>query len=214
MTAYTRSRVLALGLAATLGTGMSGCAGGLGTLGDILAGAGGGGAGGAAVATVEVQQVRQSQQQIIVRTQDGQQGPILFDGNTQVVYQNQQYPVTALERGDIVDMRVQEIQQGYYTDLIQVRTPVQERTAGTGTGTTSPPAGVYQIEGTIGTVDAANNRFTLNMTQGGTVEIAIPSSASAEDRQRLGQYRSGDYVRVEVRAIDQQRAELIRFGWS
>jgi len=24
----------------------------------------------------------------------------------------------------------------------------------------------------------------------------------------------GDYVRVEVRPIDQERAELVRFGWS
>jgi len=112
-----------------LAAAIGGCAGGLGALGDILAAPGPDGQ--PAVATVEVQEVRQARQEIIIRTQDGQQGPIVYDQNTQVVYQNQQYPVTALERGDIVDARVHQVDRGYYTDLIQVRTPVQERTAGT-----------------------------------------------------------------------------------
>jgi hypothetical protein len=96
------------------------------TLGDIWTG-GAGAPGAQEVITVEVQQVRQAQQDIVVRTQDGQQGAVLYDQNTQVVYQNQQYPVAALERGDIVDMRIHQVQQGLYTDLIQVRTPVQHR---------------------------------------------------------------------------------------
>jgi hypothetical protein len=202
-----------LGLTLGLAFGLGGCAGGLGVLGDILT-AGDPAAGGQGVVTVEVQEVRQARQDIVVRTQDGQQGPILYDQATQVVYQNQQYPVTSLERGDIVDMRVHQVQQGYYTDLIQVRTPVQERTAGTGGGTAATPAGVYRIEGTIGAIDTGASRFTLNMTQGGTVEIVIPSGAPAADHERLRQHRAGDYVRVEVRAVDQQSAELIRFGWS
>jgi hypothetical protein len=190
---------------------VGGCAGGLGgVLGDILTGAPAG-QDGQAVVTVEVQQVRQPQQQIIVLTRDGQQGPILYDQNTQVVYQNQQYPVQALERGDVVDMRVHQVQQGYYTDLIQVRTPVQERNAGAGT---PGQPNVYRVEGTIGAIDAARSVFTLDMTQGGTVEIVLPSGASAADQERLRQYRSGDYVRVEIRPLDQQRAELVRFGWS
>jgi hypothetical protein len=197
-----------LGLALVLVA--SGCGGTLGEmLGDILTGPGADGQSG--VVTVEVQQVRERQQEIIVRTQDGQQGPVLYDQNTQVVYQNQQYPVAALERGDIVDMRVHQVQQGYYTDLVQVRTPVQERNAGTGD---SPRPDIYRVEGTIGSIDTARSQFTLNMTQGGTVEIVLPAGAPAADRERLRDYRPGDYVRVEIRALDQQRAELVRFGWS
>jgi hypothetical protein len=104
----------------------SGCAA-LETLGDIWTGGRGGPGGQPGMVTVEVQQVRETHGDIVVRTQDGQQGAVLYDRNTQVIYQNQQYPVSALERGDIVDMRIQEVQQGYYTDLIQVRTPVQHR---------------------------------------------------------------------------------------
>jgi hypothetical protein len=190
----------------------AGCAGGgLGGLGDILTGGPAGGQGGGGTLTAEVQEVRTQQQQIIVRTQSGEQGPVLYDQNTQVVYQNQQYPVTALERGDVVEMRIQEIQQGYYTDLIQVVQSVQERQGGTQGGT---PAGVHRIEGTIGQIDLSRNMFTLNMTQGGTLPIYLPSNASTADRERLRDYRSGDYVRVEVRAIDEQTGELVRWGWG
>lgn len=186
----------------------TGCAGGLGALGDILAAPGPEGQEG--VVTVEVQEVRQASQEIMIRTQEGQQGPVLYDQNTQVVYQDQQYPVTALERGDIVDMRIQQVQQGYYTDLIQVRTPVQERQTGTDTPTASD---VYRVEGTLGTIDTQTWTFDLNMTQGGTVQVVVPAGA-ADARERLRQHRPGDYVRVEIRPIDQQRAELVRFGWS
>lgn len=184
------------------------CAGS--ALGDILTGGAGGQPQGGTL-TVEVQEVRTQQQQIIARTQDGKEGAILFDQNTQVIYNDQQYPVTALERGDVVDMRVQEIQQGLYTDLIQVRTTVQERQGGT-TGTGDP--NVYPMEGTIGQINLSSWMFTLDMTQGGTVEVHLPSNAPASTRDQLRQYRAGDYVRVEIRPIDQQRAELVRFGWS
>lgn len=211
MNALNRIGLAPVGVALALGLG--GCAGGLdalgGVLGDILTGPGADGQAG--VVTVEVQEVRERQQQIIIRTQDGQQGPVLYDQNTQVVYQNQQYPVASLERGDVVDMRVHEVQQGYYTDMIQVRTPVQERTGTTGT---TPQQDIYRIEGTIGAIDTGGSQFTLNMTQGGAVQVVLPSGASAADRERLRQHRVGDYVRVEVRPLDQQRAELVRFGWS
>lgn len=182
-------------------------------LGDILAGTMGGGAdqGQGGTVTVEVRQVDERQQQILVLTQDGQEGPILYDANTQVVYNNEQYPVRALERGDVVDMRVQQVRSGYYTDLIQVRTPVQERQGGY---RGSPEPDVYRVEGTVGQVNTQTWMFTLNMTQGGTVSVHLPSNAPAAARDRLQQLLPGDYVRVEVRPLDQTRAELVRFGWS
>lgn len=188
------------------------CGGGLGgALGDILLGGAGGPGGQEGVVTVEVREVRQAQRDIVVRTQDGQQGSIHYDQNTQVVYQNQQFPVTALELGDVVDMRVQQVQQGYYTDLIQVRTPVQERQEA---GGTSPAQDVYRLEGTLGAIDTSRSIFELNMTQGGTLQVEVPANAPAATRDRLREYRTGDYVRVEVRPLDQQRAQLVRFGWS
>ena len=205
----TARKLPVLALAVSVGA----CSGGgLGGLGDILMGGGqpqGQPAGG--TLTAEVQEVREQQQQIIVRTEQGQQGAVLFDANTQVIYQNQQYPVNALERGDIVDLRVQEIQQGLYTDLIQVRQSVQERQGGTTGGAQS---NVYEMEGTIGQIDLGQWMFTLNMTQGGTVAVYLPSNAPASARDQLRRYRAGDYVRVQIRPIDQERAELVEWGWD
>lgn len=206
MTTMTRRLpVLALSLATAACAG-----GGLEGLGDILTG-GAGGQQQSGALTAEVQEVREQQQQIIVRTQDGQEGPVLFDQNTQVIYQNEQYPVRALERGDVVEMRLQQVQQGYYTDLIQVIQSVQERQGGA-TGAT--PSDVHQIEGTIQEIDLNRSMFTLNMTQGGTLPIYLPDTATTADRDRLREYQPGDYVRVEVRALDASTAELIRWGWS
>lgn len=199
-----RVPVLALALATTACAG-----GGLGALGDILTGGGAGQPAGGNL-TAEIQEVREQQQQIIVRTQEGQEGAVLFDQNTQVVYQNQQYPVRALERGDIVEMRIQEVQQGYYTDLIQVVQSVQDRQG----DTTGSQTDLYRVEGTIGRIDLGQWMFTLDMTQGGTVSVYIPSTAPSSDRDHLRQYQPGDYVRVEVRPVDQQSAELVRWGWS
>lgn len=202
-----RIPILALTVAA------AGCAGGgLGeTLGEILTAGGDPGAQGSGAITAEVQEVRERQQEIHVATQDGQRGAVLYDQNTQVIYRNEQYPVRALERGDIVEMRIREVQQGYYTDLIQVVQSVQERQGGATGSTTSD---VHRIEGTIDRIDLNRWMFTLNMTQGGTLPIFLPSTAPASARDRLRQYRSGDYVRVEVRPIDQQSAELVRWDWG
>jgi translation initiation factor IF-1 len=195
-------------VAATATLTLAGCAGGLGVLGDILTAPGPDGQAG--TATVEVQEVREATREIIVRTQGGQQGPVLYDENTQVIYQDQRYPVRALEWGDIVDMRIHQVQRGYYTDLIQVRTPAQERQGGT---RASPEPNVYRVEGTIGAIDGAQGSFTLQMTQGGTIQVLIPAEQTAA-RERLRDHLPGDYVRVEVRPIDQERAQLVRFGWS
>ena len=189
-----------------------GCAGGsLGNLGEILTGGGAGGQPASGTVTAEVQEVRPQSQEIVIRTEDGQQGPILYDQNTQVIYQDQQYPVRALEYGDVVAMRVQQVQQGYYTDLIEVRQTVQERQGGT---RQSPQPNVYRVEGTIGSIDAAAGTFTLDMTQGGSLPIYLPDSATAADRDRLRDYRAGDYLRVEVRPLDEETAELVRWGWG
>ena len=59
---------------------------------------------------VEIQQVDANGGRLYVRTNDGQQGQIRVDNNTQVVFNNQRYPVTALERGDVVRIQVQQTQ--------------------------------------------------------------------------------------------------------
>lgn len=105
--------------------------GGLGALGDILGSVGGGGAGGQQQqqqVQAEIQQVDSQNQRIHVRIQNGQTGSLRYDQQTTVVYRQQQYPVTALERGDMVNIQVmQSGQNDLYAARVDVVQSIQER---------------------------------------------------------------------------------------
>ena len=202
-----------LAAAAFTAVALSGCAGtNLGALGDILGGAmGGGGAGqqqGQMV--VEVQGVDTRQQVISVRTQQGQQGNVLFDQNTVVTYQNQQYPVTALERGDVVAMQVQQTQQGTpYVSRIDVQQSVQDRNGGQTSG--GSVGGQYQqMYGRVGQIDVGRGMFQLQ-TQQGTYVVEMPYNPGAANDDYFRRLRQGDTVRLEGTMIGNGRVQLYRF---
>jgi hypothetical protein len=201
-----------LAAAAFTAAALSGCAGtNLGALGDILGGAMGGmgGAGQQGQVVVEVQGVDTRQQVIAVRTQEGQQGNVHFDQNTVVTYQNQQYPVTALERGDVVAMQVQQTQQGApYVSRIDVQQSVQDRTGQTSGGTMG---GQYQqMYGRVGQVDVGRGMFQLQ-TQQGTYVVEMPYNPGAANDDYFRRLRQGDTVRLEGTVIGSGRVQLYRF---
>lgn len=99
-----RTSMLALGAALLVSSGCSN----LGSLTNILGSVLGGQGAQQQQIDAEIQQVDASGGRLYVRTQDGQQGTIRVDSRTQVVYNNRQYPVTALERGDVVRIRLQQ----------------------------------------------------------------------------------------------------------
>jgi hypothetical protein len=187
------------------------CAGGgLGALGDILGGvlapAGGGAQQGQVL--VEVQGVDTRQQAIHVRTERGETGAVLFDQNTVVVYQQQQYPVTALERGDVATMQVQQIDQNrLYTPRIDVQQSVQERT---GQATSGATAQLRQFTGRVGQIDHQRNFFELQ-TQEGTYTVVLPSSPGAATTDYFHRLRTGASVSVEGALTGTDRIDLHRF---
>lgn len=189
--------VAALSAAFALG----GCAqlGGLGeVLGDVLAAPPASGEIQAEVETVDTQN-----RQIQVVTQDGQRGGVAYDQRTQVVYRNQEYPVTALERGDLVRMRVQDTGQALYTDYVLVEQSVRERTGQTGATQT--------IEGRVGRVDQQQAWFELIDTWGTTIMVTLPFNPHTTDVNRFRALRGGENVRVSGRWVTQTRFELERF---
>lgn len=98
-----KTSMLALGAALLVSSGCSN----LGSIGNIL-GSVLGQQGAQQQIDAEIQQVDANNGRLYVRTQDGQTGAIRVDSRTQVVYNNQQYPVTALERGDVVRIQLQQ----------------------------------------------------------------------------------------------------------
>ncbi|CAN5694360.1 hypothetical protein BH23GEM5_BH23GEM5_17370 [soil metagenome] len=194
----------------------AGCAG-AGALGDILGGpmggGGGGGGGGTGQVTAQVQALDQRAQRIQIRTQDGRTGVVSYDQRTRLVYQQQEYPVTGLEAGDVINMRVQQDQRGnLYTDYIVV---VQNVRDPSGTGTTGA-GGTYgtqlqRIDGTVLAVDQSRGAFQLRLRSGQVVVVTMPYNPPATERSRFQQLRQDQFISVQGRLISQDRFELERF---
>lgn len=204
-----RGAVLA---AATLAA--AGCSqlGSLGTLGNVLGGVLGQGTGTGEVYG-EVRYVDTQRQIIQIETNNGQVGNVYFDQRTRVVYQQQEYPVTALERGDQVAMRIRQDQQGTaYTDYISVRQSVQERGGygGSTSGTSGSTYGTQSLEGRVNWVDYNRGEFSVSTSRGNVVAF-LRYNASSYDADRFRQLRQGSYVRLQGRYVSQDRFELERF---
>ena len=204
---YTRGRSL-LALAAALV--MTGCAGNaLEQLGGILGSATGGGAPAATSpqqVSAEIRSINTQQQTIEVATQNGQTGSVRYDQNTVVVYKNQQYQVSALERGDVALLTVQNVQNATYVSRIDVQQSVQDRT-----GTTTGGSGnLIQLSGTISQINQNNGTFVLQ-TQNGNVTVALPYNPPAATVNYFRQLRNGNTVKVEATQVGTNRVEIYRF---
>jgi hypothetical protein len=189
--------------------GMTGCAqlGNLGGLADIL-GAIGGGAGQQQQGqlTAEVQQVNARQQSIQIRTREGQTGSVLYDQNTVVVYQQQQYPVTALEAGDVANFHLQQAaNNNLYASRIDVVQSVQERSGQSGSGQ------LYQVAGRVGNVDQNRGVFELQTQTSGVIIVSLPRNPGSAVADRFRRLRTGDSIGVEGHMVAQGRLELTRF---
>jgi hypothetical protein len=192
-----KSITKALALCSTLALGACAQAG---TLGDIL-----GGVMNAPAQTMAgtVQGVDTRAQQVFVRTTDNQTVAVAYDDRTSVVYQNQNYPVTALEAGDQISVRITSTQNGgYYTDRIDV-----SQSASSSTGSNDQ---LQSLQGTVRSVDVTNGRFTLSTNQG-DLTVTLPYNPRSQDVDRFRSLRSGDYVRFYGMYLTNSRVELRQF---
>lgn len=187
--------------------------GNLGSLGQVLGGLGGlggvGGQQGGGEVRGEVTNVDTRRQEIEIRTQNGQNARVMFDNRTEVIYQNQRYAVTNLERGDVVLLRVQQGSRGeYYTDRIFVEQNVRDRQGG---GYGDSGAQVQLFDGRVGRVDSQRGHFEFQARNGGTYTVTMPYNPGSADLDRFRRLRSGDGVRFEGSLVNRERIELYRF---
>ena len=157
----------------------------LGNIGNVLGGVLGGG-GNRVQGTVLAVDTRS--QYIALQQSDGQTLSIAYDNNTRVVYNNQNYSVTSLERGDVVTANVQQTQNGsYYAETVQVDQSVS------GTGSTGS-AGVQSFQGTVRQVDTQNGWFTVDMGNS-RYTVSLPYNARTADVNTFRSLRNGQNVR-------------------
>jgi hypothetical protein len=174
-----------------------------GSLGNVLGGVLGSGQGQSNQVSGYVEAVNPNTQQLAIQTQNGQRVVLRYDNQTSVVYQNQNYPVTALERGDEVTLRVQSTNSGeYYTDLIQVDRSVSSSSTGGGN--------VVSLQGTVGQIDRTNGLFRLDGTNRSVI-VAMPYNARSNDRSIFQSLRTGDRVRFYGVFLNNDRVELRQF---
>lgn len=179
-----------------------------GGLGSILGSVLGGGVGGGQSSQVSgrVQGVNTRSQQIGLQQSNGQTVALNYDNQTQVVYQNRNYPVTSLEYGDQVTARISNSNNnGYYTDLVQVDQSVS------GSGSANGNQNVQSIQGNVRQVDQVNGLFTVNAGNQGTITVSLPYNVSRADLNRFQSLRSGDYVRFYGIVLNNSRVELRQF---
>ena len=174
-------------------------------LGSILQGVGGAGSPQGGQLSGYVEGVDTRTQQIAIQTSGGQRVMLLFDNQTAVVYRNQNYPVTALERGDQVTARVQSTSGGaYYTDLIQVDQSVSS------SGSSSASGNVQSLQGVVGQIDRANGAFRLDGSNASVI-VTLPFNPRQTDVNRFNNLRVGDQVRFYGVFLNNSRVELRQF---
>ena len=175
-----------------------------GGLGSVLGRVLGGGQGSNQVSGY-VQGVNTRSQFIALQSSSGQSVNIQYDNQTRVVYNNQSFPVTSLDRGDQVTARIQSTNNGYYTDLVQVDQPVQGSNGSVSSGN------VQTLEGTVRGVDTQNGLFTMDVGTGARLTVSMPYSPTRADRNRFQNLRNGDYVRIAGVYSSNSRVELRQF---
>jgi exosome complex RNA-binding protein Csl4 len=196
-------KISRLGATAVLVATMGACSstGGLGSiLGGVLGGLGGGTGN---QVSGSVQNVDTRNQQVIIAQTNGQQVALSYDNSTNVVFNNQNYQVTSLERGDHVTARVQQLQNGgYYTDLIQVD---QSVSGNGGLGAQS------SFEGTVRQVNVQSGWFTMDTNNSGRITVTVPYNARSGDVSRFQNLRVGDYARIYGTVINTGQVQLTQF---
>jgi len=202
MAAIQRIRTAAA--AALMVAALGACAGN--QLGNILGSVlGGSGANQSGQLSGTIRGVDTRSQQIAIQQSNGETVGISYDNQTQVVYQNQNYSPTSLENGDRVTARVQANGNSYYTDYVQVDQSVN----GTTTGSTS---NLQQLQGTVRQVDRRNGVFTVEVSNGYTLTVAMPYNPSSNDANRFNNLRSGDFVRFYGTYLNSTQVQLRQFN--
>lgn len=188
--------------------------------------------------TAEVRQVDARRQLIQVETADGRAGGVMYDLATTVVHEQQPYPITSLQPGDVVELLLERAahnnlyarriavvrlarEDSLRADTVRADTArvdtVRIDTARAGPVVADPaprpdtlPA-VRQLVGEVGRVEVDDRRFRLHAGQADSVEVTLPPAPPAEMLERFLRLSRGDTVRVEVRPLGSQRGELRRF---
>jgi hypothetical protein len=156
----------------------------------------------------EVTEVDPSRREIRVQTNDGRTQVLGYDSTrTRVMYNNREYNVDQLERGDIVVFETSP-KDAKYVETIRIQEPTQ----GARLARRSPlPPRADVIEGTVEKVQYDLGVFDVRSRTGRMVTVSIPYNAKPADVENFRRLRRGDYVRVEGEFVNSESLQLLAF---
>ena len=132
---------------------------------------------------------------------------------TRVLYHGFNYPVDALQTGDLVAL--QSPRPTPYLDTIRIQVPVQARVPGSPYARAPIPGPVARarvVEGTVERIDYDRGVFDMRPQDGSRiVTIALPYNARGTDIDNFRRLRNGDYVRVEGEFVNGDNLQLMAF---
>ena len=200
----TTNRISRAASAALLVGALAGCSS-LGGIGNVLGSVLGGGG---SQVTGTVLAVDTRSQYVTLQDQNGQAVSLAYDNNTRVTYNNQNYSVTSLERGDQVTANVQQTNNSnnYYTDLIQVNSSVSGNVNGSANGS----GNIQTFAGTVRQVDYQNGWFTMDMNNG-RYTVRLPYNPRQADVNTFNSLRNGQSVRLYGVVLNNSSIELRQF---
>jgi hypothetical protein len=151
-----------------------------------------------------------------VRNARGRTSTMYVDRATRVVYRRRNYPVDALERGDVVRVWVEVDERGdAWADRVEVRESVRERYDRYGDDRYGYEDREYRdrielVEGRVGEVNLRSRFFTLDTGSNRSLAVYLDDEVDREEYRRIERLRRGDRVRADVRPISGTEAELVR----
>jgi hypothetical protein len=159
----------------------------------------------------EVERLDISSREIHLRPNNSRTRVVGYSTDARVMYRDREYPVTQLEDGDIVAMRLRQDSRGNsYTDLIRVQESIRDRNQSRG-DTSRAGTGIQTVDGRVDQVDFQRSSFEIRGQSRERVIVSLSDNARRADVDRFRALRSGDYVRVEGRFLNRERFELDSF---
>lgn len=160
--------------------------------------------GGASVVEGEVRSVDVRRSRLEIRDQWNRGQTLRIDRSTRVVYRQREVRLSALERGDLVRVRVERDRSGgLWADRIDVRESVRERSRA--------HVRTERLSGTVTRVDGRRGHFVMEPARHRSVVVYLPAHVHRDEAHRFQRLRRGDRVRVEVIPTARGTVELVRF---
>src|SRR5574341_1095385 len=148
----------------------------------------------------EVERVDAASGAIFLRTAKREETVVRYLPETKVIDRGREFPVTHLEKGDLVSMRVQPDGSGRArTDLIIVRKSARDARRSSPASSSSD---IAMLGGTVERVDHERGWFELRDRSGEIVRVSVPRDARVRQLEKFQIIRPGDSVLVEGRFID------------